>query len=87
MSEYGTLRIKLEEQIAKSGMSKTKLSYRADLHRSQINRYCRNEMRWLDLNVLARLCTALDCSIGDLLEFVPPQDEEKESVKDKGEEI
>jgi len=28
----------------------------------------------LDIDVLARLCTVLDCQIGDLLEFVPAED-------------
>lgn len=77
MSEYGTLRIKLDELLAKSGMSKTKLCYRADMLRSQVNRYCNNEITRLDASVLIRLCTALNCSIGDLLEFIPPQDEEE----------
>ena len=30
MEEYGTIRIKLEELIQKSGISKSKLSHRAD---------------------------------------------------------
>ncbi len=27
----------------------------------------------LDIDVLARICTVLECDIGDLLEFVPPK--------------
>ena len=73
MEEYGTIRIKLDELIAKSGISKNKLSHRAEMQRTQINNYCKNNITRLDTDVLARLCTVLDCQIGDLIEFVPPE--------------
>ncbi len=72
MGEYGTIRIKLDELIQKAGISKNKLSHRAEMQRSQINHYCNNDITRLDVDVLARICTVLDCGIGDLLEFVPP---------------
>ncbi len=76
--EYGTIRIKLDELLKESGLSKNMLSHRAEMQRTQINNYCRNEITRLDIDVLARLCTVLNCQIGDLLEFEPPgQTEEK----------
>jgi putative transcriptional regulator len=69
--ENGTIRIKLDELIHRSGMSKTKLSHKAEMQRTQINKYCKNEISRLDIDVLARLCAALNCSISDLLEYVP----------------
>lgn len=74
MDSYGTIRIKLDVLLEKSGMSKRKLSHRAEMERTQINNYCNNKITRLDTDVLARLCTALDCKIGDLLEFIPPED-------------
>lgn len=74
MEEYGTVRIKLDELIKQAGISKNKLSHKAEMQRSQINNYCNNRITRLDIDVLARICTVLDCSISDLLEFVPPQD-------------
>lgn len=73
MEEYGSIRIKLDELIKRSGMSKNKLSHRAEMQRSQINNYCNNNITRLDTDVLARICTVLECEIGDLLEFVPPE--------------
>ena len=73
MDSYGTIRIKLDVLLEKSGMSKRKLSHRAEMERTQINNYCSNKITRLDTDVLARLCTALDCEIGDLLEFIPPE--------------
>ena len=74
MARYGKIRIKLDELLQKSGMSKNKLSQRAEMQRTQLNHYCNNTITRLDTDVLARLCTVLDCEIGDLLEFVPPEE-------------
>ncbi len=74
MREYGKIVIKLDELIKKAGISKNKLSQRAEMQRTQINNYCKNEITRLDIDVLARICTVLDCGIEDLLEFVPPED-------------
>lgn len=76
MHKYGTIHIKLDEQIKVTGISKNKLSQRAEMQRTQINNYCKNEITRLDIDVLARLCTVLNCSIGDLLEFIPPESDQ-----------
>ena len=71
--EYGTIRIKLDEFLKTSGLSKNMLSHRAQMQRTQINNDCKNQITRLDIDVLSRLCTVLDCEIGDLLEFIPPE--------------
>ena len=76
MNEYGTIKIKLDELIKKSGMSKNKLSHKAEMQRTQINNYCKNEITRLDVDVLARICTVFDCRIEDVLEFVPHNKED-----------
>ncbi len=75
MSEYGTIRIKLDELIKKSGISKNKLSHKAEMQRTQINNYCKNKITRLDTDVLARICTVFQCRIEDVLEFIPPENE------------
>lgn len=76
MERCGHIKIKLTELLEKNGLSKNKLSQRAEMERTQLNRYCDGSVTRLDTDVLARLCTALHCEIGDLLEFVPPEREE-----------
>lgn len=73
MEKYGTIQIHLEELIAKAGISKNKLSQRAEMQRSQLNKYCNNTITRLDIDVLSRICTVLHCSIDELLEFIPPE--------------
>ena len=74
MGEYGTIKIHLTELIEKRGISKNKLSHRAEMERTQINHYCNNTITRLDTDVLTRLCYVLECEIGDLLEYIPPKD-------------
>ena len=73
MNEYGTIKIKLDVLLKESGMSKNKLCHKAEMQRTQLNNYCNNEVTRLDTDVLARLCTVLNCKIEDLIEFVPPE--------------
>lgn len=73
MEQYGHIKIKLAELIVQRGLSKNKLSHRAEMERTQINNYCKGIVTRLDTDVLARLCTVLECEIGDLLEFIPPE--------------
>lgn len=70
---FGYITIKLAELIKEKGISKSKLSQRAEMQRTQINNYCNNKITRLDTDVLARLCTVLDCKIEDLLEFIPTE--------------
>jgi len=74
VENYGTIRIKLKELLEKTGLSKNKLSHRAEMQRTQINHYCNNTITRLDTDVLARLCKTLNCTISDLLEYIPPEE-------------
>lgn len=75
MERFGTVKINLAKIIEEKGISKNKLSQRAEMQRTQLNNYCNNNISRLDIDVLARLCTVLDCKISDLLEFVPATEE------------
>lgn len=75
MEKYGTIRINLNRLLKEAGFSKKRLSQEARLERTQINHYCNNEVTRLDVDVLARICTALGCSVGDLIEFIPPNED------------
>lgn len=73
---FGYIKIKLDDLIKQKGISKNKLSHRAEMQRTQINQYCSNEITRLDTAVLARLCATLNCRIEDLLEYIPADQSE-----------
>lgn len=77
MGQVGRIYIKLEQLIKRAGLSKNKLCQRAEMQRGQLNNYCNNTITRLDTDVLARLCTALNCNIGDLLEFIPAEEQDR----------
>ena len=65
----GTVRIKLGELLQERQLSKNKFAQRAELERTQLNRYINNEVALLSVDVLARMCATLNCKIEDLLEY------------------
>ena len=73
--EYGYVRINLQQLLEERGMSKSKLAFKAELQRTQLNQYIKNEIQRVDLGVLARICSALQCDITDILEYVPASEE------------
>ena len=70
---YGTIEIHLDKLLKEKNISKNKLSHWAEMQRTQINNYCNNKVARLDIDVLARMCTVLECDIEELLEYVPPE--------------
>lgn len=83
MYKYGTLVIKLGELLEKRGISKNKLCHLAEMEHKQINNFCKNKITRIDTDVLVRLCYALNCSIGDILEYVPAEDDNKKGLSTK----
>mgnify|MGYP001085253605 FL=1 len=77
MEQYGKIKIHLAQLLQEKGLCKNKFSQRAEMQRTQLNHYCNNTVTRLDIDVLGRICTVLDCSIGDLLEFLPPEPDSK----------
>ena len=70
--DFGHVEIHLDRLLAEKGLSKNKLSQRAEMQRTQINHFCNNDITRIDTAVLARICATLDCTIADLLEYIPP---------------
>jgi putative transcriptional regulator len=74
-SEYGYVKIRLNELIKEKKVSKNKLATKAQMQRTQLNNYCKEKMQRVDLAIIARICYALDCEVADVLEYVPPTEE------------
>ncbi len=72
--DFGKIIIKLDEQLQKNNLSRNKFAQRAEMQRTQLNKYLRNDIALLNIDVLARMCSVLKCSISDILEYIPPDD-------------
>ena len=59
--------LNIDEKRAAKALSKNKLAQRAEMERTQLNKYLNNEIRLIDINVLARLCDALECEPSDII--------------------
>ena len=65
----GKIHIKFGELLKSKGLSRNKFAQRAELQRTQLNKYINNEIALLNVDVLARMCSVLDCEISDILEY------------------
>ena len=72
MKEWGQVNLKLDEFLKSHNISRSSLSRNAQIHYGQLLKYCRNDMQKVDLNLLARICKTINCEIGDIIEYLPP---------------
>lgn len=72
MSQNGSIKIHLGQLLKESSLSKNKFCQKAEIQRSQLNGYINNTITRLDTEVLVRICRTLNCSIADLLDYIPP---------------
>ena len=70
----GKVIITLDKYRTERNISKYKIVKNCNVSATQLNSYCNNKVARIDLPVLARICDYLECSIGDILEYVPPED-------------
>ena len=70
----GTCRFKIGWIHEKNNISRSSLSRNAQIHYNQLLKYCKNDMQKVDLNILARICKTINCEIGEIIEYTPPDD-------------
>ena len=64
--------------LAEKGLSKNKFAQRAEMQRTQLNKYMNDEVSLLSVDVLERICSVLECDISDLLVFRTDSEEEEQ---------
>ena len=77
MDEGGEVNLKLDEFLKEHKISRSSLSRNGQIHYKQLLKYCNNDMKKVDLNLLARICKTINCEIGDIIEYIPPTIDEK----------
>lgn len=72
--KYGTFQFQLAKVLEEKEISKTKLCRLANMQHKQLNRYCSADVKRIDLDILARICYVLDCSVDELFVYTPPKE-------------
>ena len=65
----------IDVMLAKRKMSVTELSERVGITIANISVLKNGKAKALKISTLTKLCAALDCQPGDILEYVPSDDE------------
>ncbi|MFN2509976.1 MAG: helix-turn-helix domain-containing protein [Pyrinomonadaceae bacterium] len=81
-SVYAKARIKmivfrLDKLLKARGWSDYRLSQESGLHPNVIGKYRKNMVKQPDLKVLNTMCAVLECTTGELMEYVPDRKAKK----------
>ena len=80
-AEWGKVDLILDNYMKENKISRSSLSRNSVIHYAQLLRYCHNEMQKVDLNLLARMCKAMNCEISDILKYNPPAPSTEEKTE------
>ena len=69
IKEYGEIHIHLKEQMEKRGLTRNYLAKAVNTRFEVIDKWYRDDVEKLDLDILARICYVLDCSPADLITY------------------
>ncbi len=64
------VRIKLEQLLESTGVSRYELAKRTGIQYQIIDNYYKNRIKRYDSYVLDRICIALSCDISDIIEYI-----------------
>ncbi len=70
--------INIDVMLAKRKMSVTELSERVGITMANISILKNGKAKAIKLDTLEKICKALDCQPGDILEYVPDEEEKTE---------
>ncbi len=70
-----TIKVNLDLMLVKRGMKLSELSQRVDITLANLSILKTNKAKAIRFSTLEAICQALDCQPGDLLEYVPDDNE------------
>lgn len=68
------IKIKLSELLGKNKMTRKALAEMVDARPNTIGDLYHEKVKRVELDLLSRICEALDCEISDLLEYQPDEE-------------
>ena len=73
-ADYGRVELRLKEIMDERGISRNQLAKRIDARFEVVGKWYKGEVEKMDLDILARICYALDCTTEDLIRYVPAEE-------------
>ncbi len=73
INKYGKIYLCLNELLDNDEVKRNTLAKAIGTRFEVINKWYSNELEKMDLDVLARICYALDCTPGDILKYNKPE--------------
>ena len=81
VKEYGRVTVKLSEIMNKKNITRNRLATVTGSKYPIVDRYYKGEnIAWVDLAFLAKVCYVLDCRIEDLLEYEKPEESDPQDT-------
>ena len=73
-ADYGHVELKLKEVMDERGISRNQLAKLIDARFEVVGKWYKGEVEKMDLDSLARICYALDCTAEDIIQYVPGEE-------------
>ena len=73
-ANYGRVELRLKEVMDERGISRNQLAKLIDARFEVVGKWYKGEVEKMDLDILARICYALDCTTEDLIRYVPGEE-------------
>lgn len=67
IEEYPVYYVDITSYMKKKDISKNSLCKMTGIAYNALQRYCKSEIKRIDLDVISRICKALDCEISDII--------------------
>ncbi len=74
-ADYGSVELRLKEVMEERGITRNQLAKLIDARFEVVSKWYKGEVEKMDLDILARICYALNCTTEDLLRYVPAEKE------------
>lgn len=71
--DYGSLHVRINEILKEKGISKNKICKDLEIPRTNFNKYCRDGVTRFDAGLICKLCSYLEITVGDLIEYQSPK--------------
>lgn len=72
----GRVKLRLKELIEERQGTRNELARTIGARFEVIDKWCKDDVEKLDLDVLARICYVLGCDISDILQYERPEENE-----------